>query len=68
MSIRTRSPEFKPSMMSVTDGTTTVGFILSRGPRGFEAFNRDGKSIGTFPNQQEAVRSIPRRAKDTRAS
>jgi hypothetical protein len=66
MSIRTRTPEFKPAMLTVTDGTTTVGFILSRGPRGFEAFDHGGKSLGIFETQKQAVCAIPRRAKDAR--
>jgi hypothetical protein len=64
MPIRTRAPEIKPTMLSVTDGTSCVGFVLNRGRDGYEAFNRDGKSIGKFQSQQEAVRAIPRRAKE----
>jgi hypothetical protein len=60
MAIRTRLPEIKPTMLSVTDGATCVGFVLSRGRDGFESFNRDGKSVGKFRTQQEAMRAIPR--------
>jgi hypothetical protein len=62
VSIRNRTPEIKPTMLSVTDGTSCVGFVLNRGRDGYEAFNRDGKPIGKFQSQQEAVRAIPRRA------
>ncbi len=60
MAIRTRLPEIKTSMLSVTDGTSCVGFVINRGRDGFEAFNRDGKPIGKFKDQQEAVRAIPK--------
>jgi hypothetical protein len=60
MSIRSRLPEIKPTMLSVTDGTTCIGFVLSRGRDGFEAFNRNGKTIGKFKTQQDAMRAIPR--------
>jgi hypothetical protein len=61
VAIRNRLPEIKSPMLSVTDGAHCVGFVLNRGPGGFEAFNRDGKPIGKFKTQQEAVRAIPRR-------
>jgi hypothetical protein len=64
MAIRIRSPEIKPVLLSVTDGTTTVGFVLRRAD-GYEAFNRAGRSIGKFNSQQEATRAIPRRAKES---
>jgi hypothetical protein len=64
VSIRTRTPEFKSPMLSVYDGQICCGFVLNRGRDGFEAFSFNGKSIGTFPNQQEATRAIPRRAKE----
>ncbi len=60
MSIRTRAPEIKPNMLSVTDGTSCVGFVLNRGRDGYEAFNRNGKPIGKFKSQQQAMRAIPR--------
>ena len=66
MAIRTRLPEIKPTMLSVTDGATCVGFVLSRGRDGFESFNRDGKSVGKFRTQQEATRAIPGRIEEAR--
>jgi hypothetical protein len=64
MVVRSRPSEIKSPLLSVTDGTNCVGFILARGPRGFEAFDRDGKSLGLFPNQSDAVRAIPRRIEE----
>jgi hypothetical protein len=65
MSIRNRTPEFKPSMLSVYDGQQCQGFVLNRGRDGFEAFSFNGQSIGKFKSQQEATRAIPRRAKES---
>jgi len=66
MSIRTRLPEIKPTMLSICDGTACVGFVLARGCDGFEAYNRDGRTIGKFKTQKEAVRTIPRKAERVR--
>jgi hypothetical protein len=38
-----------PTMVSVFDGRELAGFILSRGKLGFEAIDRDEKSLGLFP-------------------
>jgi hypothetical protein len=35
-----------------------LGHIISRGPKGFEAFDADDKSIGTYPTQREAAAVI----------
>jgi len=35
-------------MLSVCDGTECLGFILSRGKQGHEAFDREQKSLGVF--------------------
>jgi hypothetical protein len=66
MSIRSRLPEIKPTMLTVTDGTATIGFVLARGRDGFEAFNRNGRSLGKFETQQEAMRAIPRTIAEAR--
>jgi hypothetical protein len=52
----TRAPS--PTMLSVTDGRQTVGFILSRGPKGFEAFSADEKPLGLFTSAPEAANAI----------
>ena len=58
--VRSRLPQVTPTMLSVTDGTSCVGFVLNRGRDGFEAFNRNGRSVGKFKTQKEAVRAVPR--------
>jgi hypothetical protein len=35
-----------------------VGMILSRGRQGVEAFNKDDRSIGLFPDQDTAARAL----------
>jgi hypothetical protein len=45
-------------MSCVYDGRDCLGFILSRGKAGFEAFTRDEQSLGTFKTQREAADAI----------
>jgi hypothetical protein len=53
MTARRASPV--TSMVSVYDGRTCIGFVLSRGKQGFEAVRVDDVSLGTFTNQRDAV-------------
>jgi hypothetical protein len=46
-------------MVSVYDGQQCLGNILSRGPKGYEAFDRDDKSVAIFKTQAEAARALP---------
>jgi len=48
-----------PSVVSVYDGRECVGFVFARGKTGYEAFNRDERSVGVFKTQREAVGAIP---------
>jgi hypothetical protein len=61
VSIRSRLPEIKTPMLTVYDGIACIGFVLARGRDGFEAFDRNGKTVGKFKTQREAVRGIARR-------
>jgi hypothetical protein len=45
-------------MISVYDGRSCVGFILSRGRAGYEVFNRDERSLGIYPTQREAAAAL----------
>jgi hypothetical protein len=47
---------------SVYAGQVCLGFILNRGPAGFEAFSADEKSLGLFTTQQAAAAAIMRGA------
>jgi hypothetical protein len=46
------------SMVSIYSGNTCIGFVLSRGPAGFEAFDVSEQSIGTFVTEREAVAAV----------
>jgi hypothetical protein len=46
------------NILSVTDGRQSIGFLISRGKIGVEAFDADEKSIGTFPNVQVAATTL----------
>jgi hypothetical protein len=52
----TRAPS--PTMLSVTDGRQTVGFIFTRGPKGFEGFDVNEQSLGFFRSAREAANAI----------
>jgi hypothetical protein len=45
---------------TVYSGQVCIGFILARGPAGFEAFSADEKSLGLFPTQRDAAAAIMR--------
>ena len=54
----------RPTLVSVYDGQRCAGFILSRGCAGFEAFDAEQHSLGTFATEREAARAIPAQAGD----
>jgi hypothetical protein len=45
-------------MLSVYEGRACIGFIITRGKLGFQAFSADLVSLGTFPTQREAADAI----------
>jgi hypothetical protein len=45
-------------MLSVYDGRTCIGFLLSRGKLGVEAFDRHDRSLGIFPNMKAAAGAV----------
>jgi hypothetical protein len=49
-------------MVSVYDGQTCIGFIFARGKLGFEAVDREERTLGLFQTQREAATAIMRRA------
>jgi hypothetical protein len=51
-----------PPITSVYAGQVCLGFILARGPAGFEGFTADERSLGLFPTQREAAAAIMRGA------
>jgi hypothetical protein len=42
-------------LLSLYSGQKCVGFLLRRGKAGVEAFDRDSRSLGVFPDQQAAA-------------
>jgi hypothetical protein len=47
----------------VYDGRECLGFIFARGKLGFEAIDRDERSLGFFQTQREAATAITRAQK-----
>jgi len=45
-------------LLSVTNGRDTIGFVLSRGREGYEAFDASERSLGTFASMREAGNRI----------
>ena len=54
----------KPTLVSVFDGRTCLGMILSRGTKGYEAFTPDERSIGLFPTQADAANALSAKKSD----
>jgi hypothetical protein len=46
------------TMLSVYDGRTCIGFLLSRGKLGHEAFDADEHSLGVFPSMKLAFCAV----------
>jgi hypothetical protein len=44
----------------VHDGRACCGHLISRGPNGWEAFDRHGESVGTFASLRDAAAALPR--------
>jgi hypothetical protein len=45
-------------MLSVYDGRDCIGFLLSRGKLGFEAFDSNQQTLGIFTSEKEAADAI----------
>jgi hypothetical protein len=54
-----------PAMVSVFDADKQycIGFVLSRGRIGFEAFSAKNESVGVFDTQSKAAAELWRRAR-----
>jgi hypothetical protein len=48
-------------MSCIYSGRQCVGFILKRGHTGYEAFDSDEQSLGTFATQREAADVVSER-------
>jgi hypothetical protein len=47
-----------PRLVPVMRGDTCAGFLISLGPRGVEAFDKDEKSLGVFPDANSAATAV----------
>jgi len=45
-------------LVYVTDGREAIGFVLSSGRAGFEAFDREERSLGLFPTAPTAANAV----------
>jgi hypothetical protein len=65
-SVRNSSASPKTTLVTVYDGTC-IGFVLSRGKLGFEAFDNHEHSQGLFGTQQEAAAALSKSNRPTGA-
>ena len=49
------------SMISVSDGRSTLGFLMASRGRRWQAMDADLRSLGEFPSREEARAAITRR-------
>jgi hypothetical protein len=49
----------QPMTLAVTDGASTVGFLIER-DGSFFAFDQDGTLLGEYATRTQAARAIPR--------
>jgi hypothetical protein len=50
----------------VYDGRACLGFVLSRGRAGFEAFDREERSLGLYPTAPAAANAVCAAAENER--
>ena len=49
-----------PRLVPIMNGDACAGFLISLGPRGVEAFDKDEKSLGVFPDAPSAATAVKR--------
>jgi hypothetical protein len=59
-----KAPDCSP-FVSVYNDKTCIGFIINRGRAGFEAYDRDENSLGTFASEKDAADAISHSANET---
>lgn len=52
------------ALVSVYEGRTCIGFVLSRGKVGFESFSAHEQSLGIFSTQTDAAAAVMRSSTD----
>jgi hypothetical protein len=48
-----------PPIVSIYSGTTCLGHALNRGKFGWELFDAEDQSLGTFKTMKEAAAALP---------
>jgi hypothetical protein len=48
-------------MLSLYDGKTCIGFLFDRGRSGWESYDKDDRSCGTFPKLGDAATAVAAR-------
>ena len=48
----------KPPMICVYRGRDCAGFVVARGPKGYEAFDHEERPIGLFADEHAAAAAI----------
>jgi hypothetical protein len=56
---RKQSESQSARFLFVHDGRACCGHIISRGPKGWEAFNQHDESVGTFASVRDAAAALP---------
>jgi hypothetical protein len=51
-----------PPLVPVMNGGACAGFLVNLGPHGLEAFDRDEKSLGVFPDAISAATAVKKSA------
>jgi hypothetical protein len=51
-----------PRLIPVVNGGACAGFLISLGPRGIEAFDKNERSLGVFPNAISAATAVEKSA------
>ena len=54
----TNSRKDTSRLIPLVNGGVCAGFLISLGPRGVEAFSKDEKSLGIFPNASSAATAV----------
>jgi hypothetical protein len=57
-SISLASTKFSSTLQALYDGRTCIGHVISRGPRGVEAFDVDDNVVGLFPDVRTAADAL----------
>jgi len=55
-------------MSYIYDGRAYLGFVFSRGRAGFEAFDREERSLGLYPTAPAAANAVCAAAENERAA